>query len=410
MKVLHLLLPRVGAQAFLALANYLVSITAAHALTTGPLAAFFAAWALESTWVGAVRMVLVPALLLADRTPRLVPLLAVNVALGTPIAVAVFVVAQAGLPLSTALLLALSVWVLGGYEVARSLLSREHRSTYSIALADGAVFGTALVVTAVVAVTRGVALDAALLSVIGSALGVAMSIAFALRRINPAPRRPLWLWFKDSIQLLRLGVLEWTVFFVISVASLALLGAVGGPEILAGVRLGETIAAPIGLLGSALPFVAAGALRDEHKAEVRWPRPLTLTLGFLIAVTVLWLGTVQLVPAGVLGLLVGDHVDMARGASLGLALGAVASLFAETATLVAKKRGRIRFLSRLRVVQLVTFVPCVAVGALSGTTTGAGLGISVQQSIPATVLGFSQLRSRRHGPAGGFGLGGSSDA
>ncbi|WP_216099631.1 hypothetical protein, partial [Curtobacterium sp. MMLR14_002] len=91
MRVIHLLLPRVGAQAFLALANYLVSITAAHALGTGPLAAFFAAWALESTWVGAVRMVLVPALLLSKRTPRLLPLALMSVLLGTPIAAAVFI-------------------------------------------------------------------------------------------------------------------------------------------------------------------------------------------------------------------------------------------------------------------------------------------------------------------------------
>jgi hypothetical protein len=394
MKVLHLLLPRVGAQAFLALANYLVSITAAHALPTGPLAAFFAAWALESTWVGAVRMVLVPALLLADRTPRLVPLLVVNLILGAPITVAVFIVAQVGLPLSTALLLAASVWALGGYEVARSLLSREHRSTYSIAIADGAVFGTALVVTVVVALTRGVALNAALSSVIIAALAVTVVVALALQKFDPSPRQPMFAWFRAASQLLRLGVLEWVVFFVISVASLALLGAVGGPEILAGVRLGETIAAPIGLLGSALPFVAAGALRDESRGEVRWPRPLTLTLGFLVALTVLWLGAVQLVPADVLALLVGDHVDLARGASLGLALGAIASLFAETATLVAKKRGRIRFLSKLRVLQLVTFVPCVAAGALTGTTTGAGLGISAQQSIPAAVLAVSQWRSQ----------------
>jgi len=399
MRVIHLLLPRVGAQAFLALANYLVSITAAHALGTGPLAAFFAAWALESTWVGAVRMVLVPALLLSERTPRLLPLALMSVLLGTPIAAAVFITAHVGLSTLTALLLAVSVWALGAYEVARSLLSREHRSTYSIAVADGTVFGIALVVTLVVIKTTGRAgLDAALMSVVGAAVVVALCIGGVLRRTDPAPRTPLLPWLKEARQLLRLGVLEWVVFFIISVASLALLGAVGGPEILAGVRLGETIAAPIGLLGSALPFVASGALRQEGGQTTRWPRSLSLTLLLLVGVTVLWLGAVQIVPAATLSLLVGDHVELARGASLGLALGALASLFAETATLVAKKRGRIRFLSRLRIVQLITFVPCVSAGALTGTTTGAGLGISLQQSVPAAVLAVAHWRESRQVP------------
>lgn len=398
MRVIHLLLPRVGAQAFLALANYLVSITAAHALGTGPLAAFFAAWALESTWVGAVRMVLVPALLLSKRTPRLLPLALMSVLLGTPIAAAVFITAHVGLSTLTASLLAVSVWALGAYEVARSLLSREHRSTYSIAVADGVVFGIAFVVTLVATTTGRAGLDAALMSVVGAAVVVALCIGGVLRRADPAPRTPLLPWLKEARQLLRLGVLEWVVFFIISVASLALLGAVGGPEILAGVRLGETIAAPIGLLGSALPFVAAGALRQEDAQATRWPRSLSLTLLLLVGVTVVWLGAVQIVPAATLSLLVGDHVELARGASLGLALGALASLFAETATLVAKKRGRIRFLSRLRIVQLVTFVPCVAAGALTGTTTGAGLGISLQQSVPAAVLAAAHWRDLRQPP------------
>lgn len=394
MNVIRLLLPRVGAQAFLALASYLVSITAAHALATGALAAFFAAWALESTWVGAIRMVVVPALLLTSNTPRLFPLVLVNMVLGSPIAIAVYVVAVSALPPSTALLLALSTWILGGYELGRSLLAREHRSTFSIAIADGALFAVALAGTLAAAAMGGASIDAALLSLEVAAIVITAVIAIVLVRHDPSPRAPLLEWARNSAQILRLGVLEWLVFFVTSVTSIALLGALGGAAILSGVRLGETIAAPIGLLSSALPFIAAGALREEATGEKRWPRSLTWTLLLLAVVTAVWLAAVQLAPASALSLLVGDHVELARGASLGLAIGVFASLYSDTAALVLKKRGRIALLSKLRIVQLVAFAPCVALGALSGSTTGAGLGVSAQQSLPAVVLAVASRRTR----------------
>jgi hypothetical protein len=392
------LFTRIGAQAFLALSSYLVSISAAHALSTDALALFFVGWTLESMWIGAIRMVVVPALLLHRSAPPLTVLIGVGSLAATPLVVAVLVTCR-DLPIETQWLLATSVWTLGGYELARSLLSRGITNSMALPIADGGVFVLALlgVVAATLLPVSGV--DAALASLSLASVLATVVIVLLLHRRQLALGRPepLRAWLAATWPLLRLGTLEWVVFFATSTAGLALLGLLGGPRVLAGVRLAETLAAPIGLLSSALPFVVAGALRDDQGEAVRWPKAVRETWLALTAGTVLYLVLLQVLPAPTLRLLVGDHVEIAREASLGLAIGVVASVFGATATLVMKHRRQVRVLARLRFVELIVALPAVAVGASTGTATGAGLGVSASQLVPAAVQAVLHVRHVRFG-------------
>jgi hypothetical protein len=202
-------------------------------------------------------------------------------------------------------------------------------------------------------------------------------------------------WLRQTWQLIRLGMLEWVVFFVTSMAGVALLGIIGGADVLAGVRLAETLVAPIGLVSSALPFLSAAALRDQSPGAVRWPKILRNSLLLLEAGALVYLIGLQVAPEPVLALLVGEHVEIARQASLGLAIGVLASLFASVATLVMKHRQQVRVLSRLRLVELIVSLPLIAAGAAFGTAAAAGMGISASQALPAAVQGFLHLKRVR---------------
>lgn len=396
MKTLWSLSTRVAAQAFLALSSYLVSISAAHSLGTEALAVFFVGWTLESMWIGAIRMVLVPALLLHETVPRPLVLIGVGALLGLPLMAAVLIIG-AELPTDTQWLLALTVITLGCYEIARSLLSRGVSNANALPAADAVVFILALLGVGAGGALRVNGLSVSLASLSIAAVLVAAAIVFVLRKrsryaLTPEAFRS---WVRDSWPLLRLGGLEWIVFFVSSTAGLALLGFLGGAEVLAGVRLAETLVAPIGLMTSALPYIVSGALRTDLAARKTWPKAVRQVWLLLTAGTIVYLVAIQLAPESMLRILVGDHVVIARQASLGLALGVVASVFAATATLVMKHRREVKTLSRLRTIELAVTLPAVAAGASTGTLIGAGLGISSSQLFPALVQGVLQLRSTR---------------
>jgi len=396
-KTIWSLSARIAAQAFLALSSYVVSVSAAHSLETGALAIFFVGWTVESMWIGAIRMVLVPALLLHDRVPRASVLVAMGALFATPLVVAVLIACRS-LPPGTRWLLATSVLTLGAYEIARSLLSRQSTSVFTLPAADSALFVLALVGLGFAALFSLNLFDVALASVSGAALLLAVGIVVLLDRRDQPSSAPedLRAWSAATWPLVRLGVLEWAVFFVTTTLGLALLGFLGGPQILAGVRLAETLVAPIGLLSSALPYVVSGALREDRTSTKRWPRTVRAVWLMLTTVTVLYLVGIQLVPADVLGILVGDHVAIARDASLGLALGVVASVFGATATLVMKHRRQVRTLSRLRSIGLAVTLPAVAIGSATGTVVGAGFGVSSSQLFPAVVQGFLHVREVRN--------------
>ncbi|MCM3505969.1 hypothetical protein M3666_12675 [Curtobacterium sp. ODYSSEY 48 V2] len=377
------------------MSSYLVSISAAHSLETGALAIFFIGWTIESMWVGAVRMILVPALLLNDTVPRPAVLIAVGCALSIPLVAAVLLT-SGDLPLLVRWLLALSVVTLGAYEMARSLLSRTVTRALALPLADAIVFFAALVGILLGALAGADGLTVALASLCASSALVTIAI---LSLITLGRRggtfEPLQAWLLVTWPLLRLGGLEWIVFFVTSSGGLALLGLLGGPNILAGVRLAETLVAPIGLLSSALPFVVSSALRADPSAVGPWPRAVRDVWLLLTIVTVAYLAAIQFAPSAALRLLVGEHVEIARQASLGLALGVVASVFGATATLVMKHRRQVKTLARLRAVGLIVALPAVAIGASTGSVMGAGVGVSSSQLFPAIVQAGLTLRSKR---------------
>jgi hypothetical protein len=397
-KTLWSLFTRVAAQAFLALSSYLVSISAAHSLGTEALAVFFIGWTLESMWIGAIRMIIVPALLLHESAPRPLVLLAAGSLLGLPLMVAVLVTSDA-LPPLTQWLLAVTVLTLGGYEIARSMVSRGIASTAALPLADALVFVIALTGVVLGNVLSADGLATALGSLSVAALTVATGILFVLRsRLGGAVEpEPFHSWIRATWPLLRLGALEWTVFFVSSTAGLALLGFLGGSRVLAGVRLAETLVAPIGLMSSALPYVVSTALRADKVTRGPWPRAVRHVWLLLTVGTVIYLVAIQVAPESLLSFLVGNHVEIAREASLGLAIGVVASVFAATATLVMKHRGQVKSLSRLRTIELAVTLPAVAAGAGTGSLIGAGLGISLSQLFPAVVQWVVQHRSSRRG-------------
>jgi hypothetical protein len=398
MKTLWSLSTRVAAQAFLALSSYLVSISAAHSLETEALAVFFVGWTLESMWIGAIRMIIVPALLLHESAPRPLVLVAAGSLLGLPLTVAVLITG-AGLTFLTQWLLALSVLTLGAYEIARSMLSRGIASAAALPLADAVVFVIALVGVMSGGVLKLDGLTTALGSLSAAALIVSAGIVLVLRSSQRGAVRPepLRSWMRATWPLLRLGGLEWIVFFVSSTAGLALLGFLGGPRVLAGVRLAETLVAPIGLVSSALPYVVASALRADKVAHGAWPRAVRHVWLLLTIGTVAYLVAIQLAPESLLSILVGEHVGIAREASLGLAIGVIASVFAATATLVMKHRRQVKVLSRLRTIELAVTLPAVAAGASTGSLVGAGLGISSSQLFPAVVQGVVQFRTSRGG-------------
>lgn len=397
MKFFGAVLPRVAAQGFLALSSYLVSITAAHTLGTKALALFFVGWTIESLWVGAIRMVVVPALLLHRTAPSLTGLIGVGTAAGTPLVVAVIAVSASGLSWLTACLLAATVWTLGAYELARSVFARSRKEPYALPLADGAVFILAVFGVGVGIAAAGPSLNATLVSISLASVLVTAAIGIFLRRSSGLDERfePALDWLRQTWQLIRLGMLEWVVFFVTSMAGVALLGIIGGADVLAGVRLAETLVAPIGLVSSALPFLSAAALRDQSPGAVRWPKILRNSLLLLEAGALVYLIGLQVAPEPVLALLVGEHVEIARQASLGLAIGVLASLFASVATLVMKHRQQVRVLSRLRLVELIVSLPLIAAGAAFGTAAAAGMGISASQALPAAVQGFLHLKRVR---------------
>jgi hypothetical protein len=382
---------RVAAQGFLALTSYVVSITAAHSLNTLELAFFFSAWAIESLFIAAVRMVLLPAFVLTRSLPSLFGTLGMTLVCCAPFVVIAFVVAVNGLGPSTAGLLAATVITFGVYEAVRCWIIGTKRGGTAIAVSDTILFVMTAGGVLAVANTPVRGLATALVIVNVTALIMATFLARSQLRLRLSVV-PMAAWAKDQAALLRLHVVEWAVFFIVSVAGLAILGFVGGPAVLTGVRLGETLAAPIGLLGSAIPLIVASYI-GEIDARRTWSAPLMLITFSLMMVSGAWLALLQWGPSVLVSALVGPHVETARAASLGLALGALASLFIEVASLLEKRRKHLRFLHLVRLSQLITLAPLMAAGAAFQSVIVAALAMSTQQALP--VFAFL-VHGRRH--------------
>lgn len=388
------IVPRIFAQGLLTLTGFVISITAAHELSTASLAVFFIAWTLESLWVGAVRTVAVPAILLSRQSTPLIPLIGIALAAAIPLVAAIVVVAIQALPVWTAVLLGLSAWSLASYELARTVLSRRHSASAAIAFLDGGLLVLCLIPVGVSLITNSISLDIALGSLVSAS--VIMCVIATYWPVPPLTDEKvvtLREWLGTSTPLLRIGFLEWVVFAGVSLISLAIMATLGGAEVVAGIRLGETLTAPIGIVASALPLIIASSLREQDSHSSKWPSLMKHVLIFMMVGTCGWLAFILFGPSAAVSLFVGDHVEIARQATLGLSLGVLASLFAASATLFMKHRGQMAELRWLRWGQLSISVPFVAAGALTGTVVLTGLAISAYQMIGAAAQAALQRRS-----------------
>jgi len=274
------------------------------------------------------------------------------------------------------------------------MLSRNHPSHNAIAVLDAALLISCLIAVGIFLVADTLTLDVTMATVVlSSGLLSACAVFWPISALpGQEPSEALGSWARSMGPVLRIGLLEWAIFAGVSVASLAVMQALGGPDVVAGIRLGETLSSPIGILASALPLISAASLRSQDPHLNRWPKQMSSVFAVLTVVSVLWIAFVLAAPPVVISLLVGDHADIARSALLGLALGVFASIFAASSTLFMKHRGQTRELGWLRWGQLAIALPFVSLGSLSGNAFGGALGVSAYQTLTSIVQFFLQRR------------------
>ncbi|MDN4646523.1 hypothetical protein [Arthrobacter sp. PsM3] len=384
---------RVFGQALLLIPNFFVSITAAHQLQTSALAAFFIAWTIESQWIAGIRAILVPTLVLHESRPRALALFGTLSALAlVPGGVMFFVAYDGGLDFLSSLALAFTPLVLGALDCVRSISAKSARRRGRLLIVDAAplvgvcgVFGLGLI---------AVVPNNVLTTTVGVLAGSMAGLFLALKGVSQDPKQldTARVWLRASRGLLLAGIQEWAVFAFVGLASIGILNELAGPEAVAGIRLAETLLAPLGVLALAVPVAVAPMIRS---LEARWPGPLKLTAALLMGVGFAWISLVLLVPASWVAFVVGDHGSEARMAVGGLAAGAMAGLGASVLSIVLKRRNQLKKLRAVRWLELAIAIPCVAVGALGGTVASAAASISVFQVVAACALVLAERMSAR---------------
>lgn len=394
-------LGRILGQALLLLPNFMVSITAAHKLDTVPLAAFFVAWTIESQWIAGVRSILVPAIILRSGRPSITALLGCLSALALiPGFVMLSICLAGGLDIASAVAVSLTPLVLGALDCSRSLLAKSAEQRMRLFMVDAAPITGALVLVGcaqLLGVEYGLAV-AAFGLLLGGLAG--LNVALGGRARVPGDLEPMRNWLRERRLLLITGGQEWLVFASVGLLSITVINAIAGPQAVAGIRLAETLLAPLGVVVLAVPVVLAPVLQNFSGNSLRWPSSLSLSVALLMSCGIIWVTVLLVVPDSWVGLLVGGHVVDARHALAGLGIGAVASLGAAVFSLVLKRRNELKTLRRVRWIELLIAVPCVAAGSFFGSVTSAAAGVSVLQVIGATGLvvaerlGGSRFRGR----------------
>ncbi|MDQ0674007.1 hypothetical protein QFZ36_001568 [Pseudarthrobacter siccitolerans] len=387
-------LGRIFGQALLLLPNFLVSITAAHKLDTVALAAFFIAWTIESQWIAGVRAILVPAIVLRHGRPGLLAILGSlsGVAL-LPGGVMLLIALKGGVGMAGSIAVALTPLVLGTLDCARAILAKsaDRRSRLLAVDASPMVGAAGFLACAYFAAIPYDLATAAFGLVVGSVFGLCLALV-GLRHSSEEVD-PLLQWLRSRRSLLLTGGQEWLVFAIVGLLSIGVINTLAGPEAVAGIRLAETLLAPLGVVVLAVPVVLAPVIQSLDSAGGKWPTPLKVTVGLLTGCGVVWVAVILLVPDAWLAFVVGSHVDEARLAAAGLGLGAIASLGAAVFSMVLKRRNELVRLRMVRWGELVIAVPCVAVGALMNGVASAAASISVLQVIGAISLVVAERAS-----------------
>lgn len=370
------LIDRVLSQGALALANFFVSIAAAHSLPTAGLAAFFLAWTVETLWIAGLRTVILPALSTHHERVNNRVLLLITAAGSAVACVVVFALSIEALPVATSALLALTPLTLGTYEVWR--MQRALAGIGAATIPDLCLAGAGFIGFLVAPLLGHGSLQGSLVAV-----NVACLVFVVALRSRDSAQAPVGfrVWVGGARAGLLTGALEWGVFTIISLVGVLIMRLVGGDAVLAGVRLAETLFAPVVLLASSLPFMAARELVSD--TGVRWPRRFKMTLSALICVGAMWIVVVLLAPEALLSVLVGSHVDIARQAVIGGAAGTLVTIYSTGAALMMRRRRQFRPLATLRLVELGAAPLLVGVGSAFGTPLSASIGVSAYQLIPA---------------------------
>jgi hypothetical protein len=381
------LIDRVLSQGALALANFFVSIAAAHSLSTAHLASFFLAWTVETLWIAGLRTVVLPSLSTHHERVRTRDLLLIAAGGGVVVAVVVFALCASSLAPATALLLAMTPVTFGLYEIWR--MQRALEGSGTAVLPDTALAAAGLCGFLAAPLLGHGSLGGSLLAVNVISITIVLGVRSRSQRDE---RVGIRVWMRGARNGLLTGTLEWGVFTAISLVGVLIMRVVGGDAVLAGVRLAETLFAPVVLLASSLPFMAAKELRGS--VGIKWPKRFRFTVLILLALAAAWIIAVLVAPGVAIGLLVGEHVAIAREAVLGGALGTLLTIYSTAAALMMRKRKLYVPLAKLRLVELGAAPLLVGAGSLFGTPLGASLGVSAYQAIPAVAQAVL-LRRRR---------------
>lgn len=387
---------KIGGQGFLAASSFLVSFAAAHSLDASGLAVFFFAWTLESMWIAALRKVIMPSILTSRLRPSALSMWFVTLSSSVPVGGCVFLVGfVGGLGIGPSLMIGLTPLSLGCYDISRTYMSFGTKSflpfidltmfTVSICAATFVYFffELSLLETALVALT--------FVSFVLSAF----VCFFVSRTILKDEVVGVWSWGVSASGQIGTGFLEWIVFFSVSMLGVFLLGFVGGAEVLAGVRLAETLVAPLSIAVSAIPLMLTPELDEIRRDRSRWPLLAQKICLLLTCGVVAWILVLLFIPDGMLGVLVGEHVHLAKAALLGVAIGVFVSPASTMLTFIMRVDGALKEIRVVRYVQLILSGPVVGVASLSRDPFVAALGLSAHQVLACVMLLAYDSRRRK---------------
>lgn len=392
--MIRTILVRLLAQSSLLVASFAVSVVAANDLNTPALAAFFVLWTVQSLWIGGVRQVLGPAVLLTPEAPKRSLLAVAAATSGTLVAIAGLVTATLlGLDVAAAIVVSTTCATMGTYDVVRIAVSRESKSSILV-ISDSIVLVSTLIATCVpVLMGNGVSLH---WTAAGMSAGAGLGLVALLRAANSDPRvMGFREWAHRSRKLMSVGLLEWGTFAVTGMIAIAAMMALGGSDVVAGVRLAETLAAPVALIGATVPMLGSTLLRSTDPAAPRVPRAYRRFTLILAVISTLWIAVVLIVPGTWISLIVGDNVEIARLAFSAMSLSVLVGVLAASTTLSMQYFGSLRSLSVVRVVQLVIAAPFVAIGTIAGGLLGAALSISTAALLAYVLQVFLFARDRK---------------
>lgn len=345
-------------------------------------------------WIAAIRKILLPALIVAESRPSGSVVWLVHVVASIPISGLVFIVALVGgLEMNLSVLLATTPMALGAYDVARIFLGVSARS--AVWFFDSALFACLCAGSYLFArMLQMELLKSALLSLSVSAFLISVLVclfSFGLKYSTSSVR--VLVWVRQGKNQMLTGVVEWCVFFAVSMTGVFLLGFFGGPEVLSGVRLAETLVAPLSIAVSALPLLLAPEVDQLRDLKGGWTNLCKRLSLVLLILSVSWVVLLLLSPDEWLAILVGDHVLLAKAALLGIGLGVLLSPLSTLLTFILRVNGGLKKIRSVRLLQLFASIPLVSLAASTNNATIAGLGLSAHQFLAfLALLKFSRER------------------